>query len=258
MKKGRRVLNKIFIFIFSVVCVAVCVCLAEVFSSFLTVGGIPVVSTSNSQLSDFKVYAISLGSYSSKYLAETNASGYRQKNAGGYVLKIDEVYHIIASAYEKENDAKLVQSNLLEESITSSIVNISFDEVQLENVSSSSIGKEFINSLSIFRTVFLELYDISVSLDTSVIDITKARIEIISIKAEIEEHLAGIGRGTTAVDGIYYQMIKNKLDLSINILNDLKNYEEEGGIILSSKIKYTYLYILDLANDLISSLNNEF
>jgi hypothetical protein len=90
-----------------------------------------------------------------------------------------------------------------------------------------------------------------------VIDVTKAKIQIISTKANVEETLESINKGTTSIDGIYYQIIKSKYTQLISSLNDLKNYEETNGISLSSKIKYNYLYFLDLAEDLIDLLNNE-
>jgi len=255
--KRKKAFNKILIFVFSIVCVAICVFVAQFFASVLTIGTLEVSSNSGNNFSEFKVYAISLGNYSTKSSAESTAVSYRQKNAGGYVLKVNGSYHIIASAYEKENDAKLVQENLSKESQNSQIIVINFDEVDLENISSNPQEKEFIDSLGIFKIVYLKLYDISVSLDTKVVDETKAKIEIISIKAEVEGRLEKIKRGTTTVDGIYYQIIKNKYNQIIDVLNDLKNYEESDGIILSAKIKYTYIYILDMAKDLISALNNE-
>lgn len=255
--RKKCVINKIGVFIFSIMCVATCVIVAQLFSSFLTVGSLPVSLNSNGTFSEFKIYAISLGSYATKTLAENSAVSYREKNAGGYVYKLNSLYHILASGYEKENDAKLVQDNLLKENINTTVVTITFDKVQLKNISSATQEKEFTGSLDIFKVIFVNLYDISVSLDTSIIDQTKAKIEIIAIKAKVEEELEGIKKGTTAIDGIYYQIIKNKLNSVIDILNELKNYEEKEGIILSAKIKYTYLQSLEIASDLIDSLNNQ-
>ncbi|MDD4110400.1 MAG: hypothetical protein PHS54_02475 [Clostridia bacterium] len=256
MKKNRT-FNKIFIFLFSIICVVACVFVAQVCSSFLAIGSLAVSSNTTNSISEFKVYAISLGAHSTKYLADTSAATFKQKNAGGYVLKVNGAYHVLASAYEKENDAKLVQDNLLLEEINSEIIELTFESILFESVSSKSQEKEFIDSLSVFKIVFLELYDVSVSLDTSVIDKTMAKIEIISIKADVEERLEKINKGTTAIDGIYYQTIKNKYNDVIDALILLKNYEETDGIILSAKIKYYYLNILDMATDLINTLNNE-
>lgn len=256
MKKSRRILNKFFIIVFSLACVAVCVCLAQVFASVLTVGGLSFTNI-NSDFADFKVYAISLGTYSTKSAAEASAASAHQKNAGGFVYRKDGLFYVLASAYEKENDAKLVQESLSGEGINNEIITITFNEVELQDISTVLVEKEFIESLNIFKTAFLKLYDISVSLDTSVIDITRAKIEIIAVKAEVEGKLESLTKGASTIDGIYYQIIKNKYNIVIQELNDLKNYEEIGGIFLSAKIKYSYLYIINVAEDLIASLNNE-
>lgn len=257
MKKRHFILNKISIFIFSIICVGVCVCIAEVFASVLTVGSLNISSSSATTISDFKVYAISLGSYSTKNIAQSNAELIQKKNAAGFVYKSNGTYHVLASAYEKENDAKLVQENLLKENIKSEIVVVTFNQIQLEKVSSISQEKEFIESLNIFKTVFLKLYDISVSLDTSVFDQTSAKIKVIETKANVEETLQNLNKGTTSVDGIYYQIIKNKYNGIVEELNELKNYEETDGVVLSAKIKLAYLTILKDAEDLIDLLNNE-
>jgi hypothetical protein len=73
----------------------------------------------------------------------------------------------------------------------------------------------------------------------------------------VEQELENLNKGTTAIDGIYYQLIKNRYNSVIEILNDLKRFEESEGITFSSQIKYEYLHILNIAEELISSLNNE-
>ncbi len=257
MKKRRFILNKIFIFAFSIICVGLCICVAEVFASVLTVGSLNISSASTTTISDFKVYAISLGSYSTKNIAQSNAEIIQKKNGAGFVYKSNGTYKVLASAYEKENDAKLVQENLLKEDIMSEIITITFNKIQLEKVSSISQEKEFVESLNIFKTVFLKLYDISVSLDTAVFDQTSAKIKIIETKANVEESLENLNKGTTAVDGIYYQIIKNKYNAIIDELNELKNFEEENGVVFSAKIKLAYFNVLKNAEELIDSLSNE-
>lgn len=256
--KGNYIfLKKIAVFFFSIICIIGCIFIAQFFASALTTGIIQVSSNANNALCEFKVYAISVGSYSTKNTAETIALSYRQKNAAGFIYKENEKYHIIVSAYEKENDAKMVKESLEKENLQCEIILISFSEVHLKNISSTTQEKTFLESLNIFKTIFIELYDISISLDTEVIDETKAKIDIISLKATTEERLQKINRGTTSVDGIYYQIIKNKYEEVISELNYLKNYESTENINLSSKIKFSYLNILTIASDLISLLNNE-
>ena len=246
--------NKFFILIFSVVCVAVCVLFANLLSSAITVSG---SAKTPSTYSPFTVYAISLGQYTSKSSAEAICSDVKKKGGAGYVFKEDSLFHVLASAYEKENDAKLVQENLIESGIDSTIVKMEIGDASFENVSSSSQMKEFKSALSALKTAFLSLYDISVSLDTSATDETKAKISIIEVKSDLEKNVNSISKGNSSVDGIYYQMIKNTFDETEEILIELKDYENINGITLSSKIKYVYIEVLEKLDDLIKSINNE-
>lgn len=246
--------NKFFILIFSIVCVAVCVLFANLLSSAITVSG---SAKSSSSYSPFTIYAISLGQYSSKSSAEAICNDVKKKGGAGYVFKEDGLFHVFASAYEKENDAKLVQENLIKSGIDSSIVKMEIGEANFENVSSSSQTKEFESALSALKNAFLSLYDISVSLDTSASDETKAKISIIEVKSNLEKVLNSISKGNSSVDGIYYQMIKNTFDETEKILVELKDYENINGITLSSKIKYIYIEILEKLDDLTKGINNE-
>jgi hypothetical protein len=215
------------------------------------------VGSGNTGFSEFKVYTISLGAFQTKSNAQTHADNVQKKNAGGYIYQRDGAYHVLLSAYEKENDARLVMKNLQDVGTTCELLTITFNEANFYNISSTAYKKELSSSLNIFKTVYLKLYDISISLDTSVMDDPKAKIEVISIKAEVEKTLEEISKGTSSMDGIYYQMVKNKYEEIINILNEVKNYEATDGILLSAKIKYSYLETLHLAQKLIDIINNE-
>lgn len=249
--------NKFFVLLFSVVCVVICVLLANLLSSAITVSE----SGANAQtttFSGYSVYAISLGAYTSKSSAESNCEEIMKKGGAGYVFKEDNVYHVLASAYEKENDAKLVQENLTESGISSTILKISIGEVSLAEVSSSSQKKSFLNSLAILKNCYLNLYDISVSLDTNSIDETKAKIKLIEEKSTLEKQIENLSKGNSAIDGIYYQTIKNTYLEIENQLTLLKEYENINGISLSAKIKHEYINVLEKLDDLVKSLNNEF
>lgn len=257
IKRKNSFLKKITIFLFSVLCISGCIFIAQFFASALTTGIIQVSSNVSNNFSDFKVYAISVGSYSTRNVAESIAISYRQKNAAGYIHKKNEKYYIIVSAYEKENDAKLVKDSLEQDNLQCEIIMLSFSDVSLQNVSSTTQEKIFLDSLNIFKKVFVDLYDISISLDTKVIDEIRAKIDIITIKARIEEKLQRINQGATSIDGIYYQMIRNKYNELLLELESLKNYEQEEDITFSAQIKLAYMETLRIAEDLIDLLNNE-
>lgn len=249
----KKTANKIFVLIFSVVCVALSVVIASLLSSAITVSGGATITNS---FSDFKIYCISLGEYTSSSQATSKVEESLKKGGGGFVFKDDNIYHVLASAYEKENDAKLVQQNLAESGISSKIIIIEISKPQLKDVSSEQQKKSFLQALSQLKTTYVMLYDISVSLDTEAFDETKAKIEIIAVKGNLESMLEKTNKGETSVDGIYYQMIKNTYSQTETILENLKNYENIDGITLSAKIKNAYLNIINQLDNLIDLLNN--
>ena len=250
----KNALGKIFVLLLSIACIAVCVLLASVLSSAITVSG----STSTSSYDGFEIYAISLGSYTSKQAAEATEEDVMQRGGAGYIYKKNEIYYVLASAYERENDAKLVKENLAASNNTCTIMKIEISAPDLSKTSSSSQAKSFLSALGEIKNSVLKLYDVSVALDTKTVDETKAKIQIIEIKGSLEKEFEKLSRGTNAVDGIYYQTIKNTFSTLEGELSDLRNYQTINGISLSTMVKKTYLNFFFELQSLTSALNNEF
>lgn len=250
----KNALGKIFVLLLSIACIAVCVLLASVLSSVITVSGL----TSTSSYDGFEIYAISLGSYTSKQAAEATEEDVMQRGGAGYIYKKNEIYYVLASAYERENDAKLVKENLAASNNTCTIMKIEISAPDLSKTSSSSQAKSFLSALGEIKNSVLKLYDVSVALDTKAVDETKAKIQIIEIKGNLEKEFEKLSRGSSAVDGIYYQIIKNTFSTLEGELSDLRNYQAVNGISLSTMVKKTYLNFFFELQSLTSALNNEF
>lgn len=246
--------NKFFVLVFSVVCVGLCVVVAGLLSSVITVSG---GSVSAGSFSGFKVFAISLGEFTSKSSAETIAQQTSQRGGAGFVYETDNLYYVLASAYEEENDAKLVQKNLTESGISSKIIEIEVPQPEFSGISSEEQKKSFLSALSQIKSAFVKLYDISISLDTGATDETKAKIEVIATNRDLEGAHKKISRGESAVDGIYYQQISNTFNEIEDILNELKDYENISGVSLSSKIKFGYISIIEKVADLVDLINSK-
>ena len=176
----KNALGKIFVLFLSVVCIAVCVLLASILSSAITVSS----SASSSSYDGFEIYAISLGSYTSKQAAQATEEDVMQRGGAGYIYKKNEIYYVLASAYERENDAKLVKENLTANNNTCTIMKIEISAPDLSKTSSSSQAKSFLSALGEIKNSVLKLYDVSVALDTKTVDETKAKIQIIEIKGK--------------------------------------------------------------------------
>lgn len=248
----KNALGKIFVLLLSIACIAVCVLLASVLSSAITVSG------STSSYDGFEIYAISLGSYTSKQAAEATEEDVMQRGGAGYIYKKNEIYYVLASAYERENDAKLVKENLAASNNTCTIMKIEISAPDLSKTSSSSQAKSFLSALGEIKNSVLKLYDVSVALDTKAVDETKAKIQIIEIKGNLEKEFEKLSRGSSAVDGIYYHTIKNTFSTLEGELSDLRNYQAVNGISLSAMVKKTYLNFFFELQSLTSALNNEF
>lgn len=251
----KRRASKFFILLFSIVCVCACVFVAKLLSSAITVSGNGITQSTSFQ--GFEIYAVSLGQYSSKSQAESTCEAIAKKGGAGYIYETNNMYYVLASAYEKENDAKLVQENLSSNGISSKIIKIGVSSVDFSNASSSTQKKAFSSALVELKNAYVSLYDISVSLDTNSYDDAKAKIEIICVKGNLETALEKISKGSSSYDGIYYQMIKNTFNSVVDNLNDIKNYQVTNNISLSAKIKFTYINLIEEINSLSDLLNNK-
>lgn len=250
----KNAFGKIFVLLLSLACIAVCVLLASVLSSAITVSG----TSSNSSYDGFEIYAISVGSYTSKQAAQATEEDVMQRGGAGYIYKKNELYYVLVSAYERENDAKLVKENLAASNNACTIIKIEIAAPDLSKASSTSQAKAFLSALGEIKNSVLKLYDVSVALDTKAIDETKAKIQIIEIKGNLEKEFEKLSRGSNAVDGIYYQTIKNTFSTLESELSALRNYQAINGISLSTNVKKTYLNFFFELDSLVDAINNEF
>ena len=249
-KKGGR----FFFFLLSILCVGLCVVVAQFFASVITTGSIGFSFSTSSQ-TKFKLYAVTVGTFTSKTQAEESAISYRAKNAGGYVYELDNKFYVVASIYESKNDAESVVNNLSSPSFSPEIIELQYETASFAKISSNNLKKTFSEFLENYKNLYLKLYDISVSLDTSVYTITKSRIEIDALKEDFNKKLEKLTNGSSSDDGIYYLTIKNYSEKIVSLLSELVEYNETDNYPFSAKIKNVYIKILDVFNDLNSDLN---
>lgn len=249
-------LNRFFFLIFAVSCVVCCVLLSQVLASVITVGSFSFTSSTASVYSGYSLYAVSLGSYATKSVALENATTARKQNAGGYVYENAGKYFLIASIYEKENDAKSVIDNLKSSSISAEIIEIKIEKVEFEKISTKQLKKSYTEMLGKLKNFYLSLYDISVSIDTAVFSETKAKIEISNLSLKLEESLSNLSAGTSSDDGVYYINLKNQVNKIIELGEELVNYTSTSEMSFQSKIKYNYIEIVTNLIDLSNLLNN--
>lgn len=256
-KKQKKHGNRFFFFILTILCVVVCVFVSQFLSSVITTGAIGISNnTTSTSYSEYKLYALSLASYSTESQANDCANTITRQGAGGYVWQKDNKYYVIASIYEKKNDAESVLKNLTENA-NAEIVEIKIDKVSLSQISSANLKKEYLSMMSNLKETYCKLYDISVSLDTSVYSETKSRIEIDNVKTNLQKQLDQISNGSSSADGIYYVIIKNAVQKIIDKIADVVEYTSTDNFPFSAKLKHTYISIVEDITDLVDILNDE-
>lgn len=254
-KTKKRKGGRVFFFLLTILCVGLCTLISHFFASVIATGGADSSGTTTSS-AEYTLYAIALGQYSSKAQAEDDAITARKQNAGGYVLKKDSSYHVLASIYEKKNDAESVLKNL-STSFEPEILEIKIEKAKLSKISSSNLSKSYLSMLADLKDVYLNLYDISVSLDTAVYSETKARIEADKIKSDLISKLDKLSNGTAAADGVYYVIIKNKVQDIADEITSAVEFDATDNYPLGAKLKNTYISVVDDIVDLVDLLNQE-
>ena len=250
-RKSRS--SGLFSLIVIAICMALSVTLADLFSSVLTVGFFSADSLSEQSL---EIYAVSLLRTQSKIEAVEFSKTIQSQNGAGYVWSQNKEFYVFASAYEQENDAKLVKDNLKTQSVESEIIKLNFLSINFKEEYNNEERSELSNSTAIYKTTFKKLYDISVSFDTEIINEMQAKLEVGKILSDVtksrtnfETRFATKKNSETVYLGVKYKdLLEATQNLSdSNLVSDMQTY--------SSLIKYTYIKILSIYSELIVELS---
>lgn len=242
--------SSIFVILMMVLSLAVCILGADIMSTYITIGTFSIGNSSVKQTS-FDIYAISLSSFANKVEAEEISKTYKKQNAGGYVLNYENSYHILASAYTSENDAIKVKDKLLEISVESKIIKLDFDELIIEGNFSNLEKTNLVSTLACFKETYEKLYDLSVSLDTEVIKEIDATLTLSEIKSNITKIKSNFD--SLFNDKLTSILLEIKVALNSTISSlDSTMKKDDTTIPYSSRIKYSYLEILDIYYTLIN------
>lgn len=191
------------------------------------------------------LYAISMANSTSKNDLTSQKEILQSQNGAGYIYEKDGNFYLIASIYENYNDAELVKNNLKTNGIESEILTITLDTIQIEGNFSNDEKTMLSNSIKSTVETFKSLYDVAISLDTSVFDKTKAKLECntiysnnVSIKANFDTYF----KDTNNADLKNLQTILSNTNYFLsNLISE--NYDSSSQT-FSSLIKQTYCEIL--------------
>ncbi len=191
------------------------------------------------------LYAISMASSTSENDLTSQKENLQSQNGAGYIYEKDGNFYLIASIYENYNDAELVKNNLKTNGIEAEILTITLDTIQIEGNFTADEKTMLSNGIKSSVETFKNLYDVAISLDTSVFDKTKAKIECntiysnnVSIKANFDTYFKD-----TKDDNL--KKLQSTLTKTNDYLSNLisENYDTQTQT-FSSLIKQTYCEIL--------------
>lgn len=221
----------------------ICFLLAHFLSTYI----IKTESTSTNIYSpSFELNLLSLSKSQVKQETLSFCSEYQKIGSGGYVWQNENYFHAISSAYLNKNDATLVQNSLNHNNIKSEIITIKFDEYHLYGNFNSDESKVLIKGINCPIQYYKQLYDIAISIDTSVYNEVSARMAVNDASNTL----------SLAIDNFMLLYEKSEIE-NINsiksLLKKIKKISQNlcSGTLLnnnqtySSLVKYRYLEVMD-------------
>lgn len=169
---------------------------------------------------------------------------YQSQNCAGYIYENNGKFHVIASIYKNENDAELVKNSLKNNGYSPEILKISIDKLTVSGNFSTEEENILKNCLNIKETIFDNLYDIAISLDTNIYNETQAKLKInetYSTLITAQNNFETIIKNNSAETTKMKECFTNIDTFLQNLTNE--NYSSATQT-LSSLIKETYCKIL--------------
>lgn len=246
--------SKFFFFVLTSLCVAFCVLISHFFAGIISTNTFGAANISAS-VSEICLYGVCGKSFGIKSQATEFANSLKAKNSGSYIYNKDDKFYVICSIYEHENDAKNVLENILESYPNCEIIKIKIDGLEFANLTNQNFKKSLTSSFASLKQAYLDLYDISVCLDTSVYSQAKAVIEC----SKIQDCLKNISlpSGNSATEGAFSVLVKNKIKKINESIEELINFNASETYTFSSKIKDTYINLVFEWQDLVNNLNEK-
>ena len=247
--------TKIFVSFTVLLSIALAVGLAELFSSILTISDFAFINTSQNKISGFNIYAVSTAKTTNKENVQTLSKENQNKNGAGYVYEKDGLFYILASAYESENDAIKVCENLKNQDIECEIIVITVDDIKLDLSLSGQEKVAFNNCFTIFKSCYQKLYDLSVSIDTSVKNQTECKLEISNLKSDLTKVVSDFETHFNSKLTQDLVFLKLQLDDLDELLESLYQDNQSQLTSFSSVLKCSYIKVVMMNIDICKQFN---
>ncbi|MGN0961727.1 MAG: hypothetical protein ACI4PF_06005 [Christensenellales bacterium] len=256
IKKPFKQRLKSFVIIFLLVLTLLgCFGIASTLSSALTVGKLGafmVYGDTKLKIDSSKMYAVTLGEYSSMDEAEKVALGATIQGASGYVW-VDENYFVMGNIYSSNDDALKVLDNLKTSNYKVAIKEIAFPKLTLDfSMYQNSDMGTIKQAMSTFDTIYNTLYNYSIKFDKGEITHLAVSSGLSETRGEVKATIINIqnliNKEAGVLSKVQSALIKSDelLDQAIikTIDNSSTNYSLKYSISSIVRIKY------DLFNEL--------
>ncbi|MBQ8845014.1 MAG: hypothetical protein IJ008_03245 [Clostridia bacterium] len=251
--KSKKFLGTSFVLI---LCISLFVSIANLLSTFVVYASLNKYSVKISE-QEVSLYFLSTSKSKIKNEIDTISLDFQKDTCAGFTWKKGNYYYSIASVYENENDAHLVQNNLKTNGYKCEVFKITFDTISMNGDFSNNEKNILTNSLSIFTETYKKLYDSSISLDTTVTNETSTKLAINEIYSDFTTVFSNFNTIFSENNNKNFEIIKNGLKKANQCLSNLstQNYVSKEQS-YSSLIKYRYVEILEIYYNLINEINN--
>lgn len=198
-------------------------------------------------------YAIEMNSFSDYDSAYVFADALRKQGGGGFILKEDSYYKVLAAMYKTETDAKTICERLILNENMARVYYFTIPKVEFNNYEIRD-REIILNVMEYYNVIYECLYSVSNDLDKEMINnesaINKIKLlkeKIVSTKQQLDNNLASTEINT--------QIIKIKAELvsAIAILDNLTNNRLARPNLLCD-IRYSYILVVHNYINLVNSL----
>ena len=211
-------------------------------------------TSSSSGQSAYAIYGVALGSYANKTSALEQSAVLQKQGGAGFVWESKNKFFVIASAYAEENDARLVKENLEKENFVPEIVKIEIGAITISGNYTTAEQNALVGAVTIYKTVFDNLYDISVALDTKVSSEAQSLLFVADVENLVSKTKLNFEAQFDAKLSTEVLYIKLSLADLYKKMETLKNFAATPAQTFSSKLKQTYMETIELNYNLCKSL----
>lgn len=190
--------------------------------------------------------------------AESLASDYRTKGAGGFVLEKDNYFYVASSAYLNSADAALVQESIKQNhNLDCLLIDYQVPSFQITLTIDSEEKKVLQKALNAHENAYKLLFDIALSLDTNVYNEISARLAINSAFSSINTVVADYKILFGDIENDKLELLTQSLEKLTDTLQRLcSGITISSSQTMSSLIKYRYFEILHQAKILAEEIEN--